>query len=245
MNSVRAIWKFLRGLWHVVMGIWIIYGRFPQLSAQQQAMQVQAWALQFLALWDIQIRVLGQPVVTGPALLVANHISWLDITVIHAARHCRFVSKSDIRQWPLVGTLATGAGTLYIERTSRKDALRTVNAMADAMRDGDVVAIFPEGTTSDGRELLPFHANLIEAAIQAQAPVQPISLRFEDSQTGQTSDAPCYIGDDTLIGSMWRTLTAPRFCAVLHFGEPQHADGRDRRAWAKDLRQNILDLRSH
>lgn len=245
MNSVRAIWKFLRGLWHVVMGIWIIYGRFPQLKPEQQAMQVQAWALQFLALWDIQIRVLGQPVVTGPALLVANHMSWLDITVIHAARHCRFVSKSDIRQWPLVGTLATGAGTLYIERTSRKDALRTVHAMADAMRDGDVVAIFPEGTTSNGRELLPFHANLIEAAIQAQAPVQPISLRFEDSQTGQTSDAPCYIGDDTLIGSMWRTLTAPRFCAVLHFGEPQYADGRDRRAWAKDLRQNILDLRSH
>jgi 1-acyl-sn-glycerol-3-phosphate acyltransferase len=141
--------------------------------------------------------------------------------------------------------LATGAGTLYIERTSRKDALRTVHAMADAMRGGDVVAIFPEGTTSDGRELLPFHANLIEAAIQAQAPVQPISLRFEDSQTGQASDAPCYIGDDTLIGSMWRTLKAPRLCAVLHFGQAQHADGRDRRTWAKDLRQEIIALRAH
>lgn len=243
MNALRAIWKFLRGLWHVLVGMWTIYVRFPQLSPEQQAMRVQAWALQFLALWDIRIRVLGQPVVSGPALLVANHISWLDITVIHAARYCRFVSKSDIRQWPLVGALATGAGTLYIQRTSRKDALRTVHAMADAMKNGDVVAIFPEGTTSDGRELLPFHANLIEAAIQAQAPVQPIYLRFEDAKTGQNCFAPCYIGDDTLLGSMWRTLTAPRFTAVLHFGEPQYANGRDRRTWAKDLRQDIMGLR--
>lgn len=244
MNSLRAVWKFLRGLWHVLGGIFSIYVHFPQLSPEQQAMRVQAWALQFLAVWDIQIRVLGQPAVSGPALLVANHISWLDITVIHAARHCRFVSKSDIRRWPLVGTLATGAGTLYIQRTSTRDALRTVHAMADAMRNGDVVAIFPEGTTSDGRELLPFHANLIEAAIQAQAPVQPISLRFEDAQTGETSFAPCYIGDDTLLGSMWRTLTAPKFTAVLHFGAMQYANGRDRRTWARDLRQDIAALRT-
>jgi 1-acyl-sn-glycerol-3-phosphate acyltransferase len=175
--------------------------------------------------------------------MVANHISWLDILVIHAARHCRFVSKSDIRDWPLVGMLATGAGTLYIERTSRKDALRMVKDMADAMRNGDVVAVFPEGTTSDGRELLPFHANLIQAAIQADAPVQPMSLKFTDAQTGAISFAPCYIGDDTLIGSMWRTLKSSRIEAVVHFGEPQAANGRDRRVWARDLREEVIRLR--
>ena len=243
MGSLLAVWKFLRGLWHVFMGMWTIYFRFPQLSREQREMRVQAWALQFLALWGIHLRVLGQPVASGPALMVANHISWLDILVIHAARHCRFVSKSDIREWPLVGMLATGAGTLYIERTSRKDALRMVKDMADAMRNGDVVAVFPEGTTSDGRELLPFHANLIQAAIQAEAPVQPMSLQFVDARTGVPSFAPCYIGDDTLIGSMWRTLTAPPIIAVVHFGEPQHANGRDRRAWAQDLRAQVLRLR--
>jgi 1-acyl-sn-glycerol-3-phosphate acyltransferase len=243
MGSLLAVWKFLRGLWHVFMGMWTIYFRFPQLSPEQREMRVQAWALQFLALWGIHLRVLGQPVASGPALMVANHISWLDILVIHAARHCRFVSKSDIRKWPLVGMLATGAGTLYIERTSRKDALRMVKDMADAMRNGDVVAVFPEGTTSDGRELLPFHANLIQAAIQAEAPVQPMSLQFVDARTGVPSFAPCYIGDDTLIGSMWRTLTAPPIIAVVHFGEPQHANGRDRRAWAQDLRVQVLHLR--
>ena len=243
MTSLRALWKLLRGLWHVLVGMWTIYVRFPQLSIEQREARVQAWALQLLALWGIHLRVQGQPVLTGPALIVANHISWLDISVIHAARHCRFVSKSDIRAWPLVGTLATGAGTLYIERTSRKDALRMVKDMADAMKDGDVIAVFPEGTTSDGRELLPFHANLIQAAILAQAPVQPMSLQFVDASTGEPSFAPCYIGDDTLIGSMWRTLTAPPIVAVVHFGDPQHANGRDRRAWAHDLRQTIIGLR--
>jgi len=243
MNFVMAIWKFLRGLWHVFMGMWTIYARFPQLSPEQREARVQAWALQFLALWGIHLKVLGQPVVNGPALIVANHISWLDILVMHAARHCRFVSKSDIREWPLVGMLATGAGTLYIERTSRKDALRMVKDMAEAMKNGDVVAVFPEGTTSDGRELLPFHANLIQAAIAAEAPVQPVSLKFVDAATGQPSFAPCYIGDDTLIGSMWRTLSAPAIIAVVHFGEPQAANGRDRRAWAQDLRKDIIGLR--
>ncbi|WP_108414798.1 1-acyl-sn-glycerol-3-phosphate acyltransferase [Limnohabitans sp. Jir72] len=243
MKSLRAIWKLLLGLWHVVVGMWWIYAHFPQLSAEQREMRVQAWSLQLLALWGIHLKVLGQPVLNGPALLVANHISWLDISVIHAARHCRFVAKSDIRNWPMIGTLATGCATLFIERTSRKDALRMVKDMADAMKDGDVVAVFPEGTTSDGRDLLPFHANLIQSAIQADAPVQPMSLKFINAASGEPSYAPCYIGDDTLVGSMWRTLTASRITAVVHFGEPQTANGRDRRAWAHDLRQDIIRLR--
>ena len=243
MKSIHAVWKMLRGLWHVVVGMWWIHAHFPRLSAEQREMRVQVWSLQFLALWDIHLKVLGQPVLNGPALIVANHISWLDISVIHAARHCRFVAKSDIRQWPLIGTLATGSGSLYIERTNRKDALRMVKDMADAMRDGDVVAVFPEGTTSDGRDILPFHANLLQSAILAQAPVQPMSLKFIDAATGETSFAPCYIGDDTLIGSIWRTLTSSRIIAVVHFGEPQSAKGRDRRAWAHDLRQDIIRLR--
>ena len=243
MRSLLALWKLLRGLWHVLVGMWWIHAHFPRLSPEQKEIRVQVWSLQFLALWGIHVKVLGQPVVAGPALIVSNHISWLDISVIHAARHCRFVSKSDIRDWPLVGKLATGAGTLYIERSSRKDALRMVKDMADAMKEGDVVAVFPEGTTSDGRDLLPFHANLIQSAIQADAPVQPMSLKFVDAITGETSFAPCYIGDDTLIGSMWRTLTAPPILAVVHFGEPQQALGRDRRQWASDLREDILRLR--
>ncbi|MFM8692333.1 MAG: lysophospholipid acyltransferase family protein [Limnohabitans sp.] len=243
MRTLRAAWKIGRGLWHLLEGLLTIYLRFPQLAHEQRQMRVQAWSLQFLAIWGIRLQVIGQPVPEGPALMVCNHISWLDILVIHAARYCRFVSKSDIKAWPLVGALATGAGTLYIERTNRRDALRMVQDMACSMRAGDVVAVFPEGTTGDGREVLPFHANLIESAIVAGAPVQPMSLRFVDSHSGEMSLAPCYIGDDTLVGSVWRTLTADPITAVVCFGEPQLADGRDRRQWSRDLRAAVMALR--
>jgi len=243
MRSALAVWKILRGLVHLLAGWWTLRFVFPRLSIEQREMRVQAWSLQFLALWGIHLRVLGQPVVAGPALLVANHISWLDILVIHAARYCRFVSKSDIRDWPMLGLLATGSGTLYIERSRRKDALRMVRDMAQAMQDGDVLAVFPEGTTSDGLSLLPFHANLIESAIAAQAPVQPLALRFVDARSGEPTLAPCYIGDDTLIASVWRTLKAPPIVAVVHFGQPQEAEGRDRRQWARELREAVQALR--
>jgi len=243
MRQLQALWKILRGLWHLLVGLWTIYLHFPRMGEEQREMRVQAWSLQFLALWGIHLRVMGQPLASGPALLVSNHISWLDILVIHAARHCRFVSKSDIRDWPLVGALATHSGTLYIERANRKDALRMVHDMADAMREGDVVAVFPEGTTSDGRSLLPFHANLIQSAIAAEAPVQPMSLKFVDARTGELTLAPCYIGDDTLVASIWRTLTAPPITAVVHFGAPQRAEGRDRRQWASDLHETVAALR--
>jgi 1-acyl-sn-glycerol-3-phosphate acyltransferase len=238
-----GVFRFVRSTLHVCSGLPIVFLVFPRLNAEQRALRVQIWSQGLLRTLGIRLEVVGAPVNQGPALLVSNHISWLDIATLHAARYCRFISKADIQKWPLIGTLASGVGTLFIQREARRDTLRVVHHMADSLRAGDVLAIFPEGTTSDGRDLLPFHANLIEAAILAEAPVQPMSIKFVDAKSGEPSFAPCYIGDDTLIGSIWRTLTAPPIQAVVHFGEPQQAQGRDRRAWARDLRQDILQLR--
>ena len=243
MKSLAAGWKLLRALWHAMAGWLTIVLVFPRLLPDQRNIRVQVWARQMLAVLGIDLHTRGTPPAHGPMLLVANHISWLDIPVMHAARHCRFVSKSEVRHWPLIGTLSTGAGTLYIERASRRDAMRVVHQMADALEAGDILAVFPEGTTSDGISLLPFHANLIQAAIAAGAPVQPVALSFIDVATGQPSLAPCYINDDTLFGSIWRTLTAPRIAAVVTYGEPQPAEGRERRAWAAELRAEVMRLR--
>jgi 1-acyl-sn-glycerol-3-phosphate acyltransferase len=242
VKSFVALYKLLRGLGHMLKGVWWVQRHFPKRSPEQNEAWVQAWSLQLLALWNIRLDVMGQPVMNGPMLLVANHISWLDIVVMHAARHCRFVSKSDIQAWPLIGTLATGCDTLFIQRTNRRDAMRVVQEMTRALQAGDVVAIFPEGTTGDGLKLLPFHANLIQAAIAADAPVQPVALKFLDRQTGAVSLAPAYIGDDSLLVSVWRTLTAEGIDAVVHFGEPQAAQGRERRAWAHALREEVMRL---
>ena len=241
--SMRVIIKLLRGIWHVLLGWYTIYVRFPQLNPQQREARVQVWASQLLRIWGIELEVRGQPVLLGPTLMVCNHISWLDILVIHASRHCRFVSKSELRDWPLIGTLATGAGTLYIERENHKDAMRMVKEMAGALKDGDVLAVFPEGTTGDGLDMLPFHANLIQSAIDADSPIQPLALQFLNSATNEISMAARFVGDDTLVGSIWQTLNTSGLKAVVNFGETQTSKGRDRRAWAQDLRGAVLLLK--
>lgn len=239
----RAAWRLGRVLLHLVAGLGTIFFRFPRLSQAQKEMRVQAWSLQMLVCLGIRLIVKGAPARQGPVLLVANHISWLDISALHAARYCRFVSKSDVKDWPVIGRLADGVGTLFIERRSRRDARRIVHDMAASLAAGDVLAVFPEGTTGDGVRLLPFHGNLLQAAITANAAVQAVALSFVDENTGQNSLAPCYMGDETLLASVWRTLATPGIAVHVHFGEIQAPEGRDRRAWAADLHAAIAKLR--
>jgi 1-acyl-sn-glycerol-3-phosphate acyltransferase len=105
------------------------------------------------------------------------------------------------------------------------------------------VAVFPEGTTTDGTDLLPFHANLIQAAIAAGAPAQPVALSFLDAATRAVSRSPSYVGDETLVGSLWRTLAGPAVVAVVHYGTAQPSRGRQRREWAAELRSAVAMLR--
>lgn len=240
---VRAGVRLLRLAGHLLRGLWTIFWRFPRLSITQRNALVQVWARGLLPRVGVQLQVHGTPPANGPVLLVANHLSWLDIPVLHAARHVRFISKSDVASWPLVATLARAAGTLFIDRGSRRDTLRIVKLMSEALRQRDVLAVFPEGTTSDGGAMLPFRPNLLEAAIQVDAPVQPLGLRFIDAATGGDSLAPIYAGDTSLWTSIWRTLSAPGLIARVEYGTPQMAQGRDRRTWARDLQAEVERLR--
>ena len=244
MIRFKAALKLGRALLHILVGFFTILLLFPRLEPQQRQQRTQAWSLGMLRCIGIELIVKGDAAVRGPLLMVANHMSWLDITALHAARFCRFVSKADIKKWPFIGMLASGIGTRFIERESRRDAMRVVHSMTASLQAGDVLGVFPEGTTSDGAGLLPFHANLFQAAIAADAPIQPVALQFIDTATGQRSTAACYINDDTLAESVWRALTAPNLAVVINFGEPQFANGRDRRAWAKDMQQAVADLRN-
>jgi 1-acyl-sn-glycerol-3-phosphate acyltransferase len=243
MKVLVLLWRLFRAVTHAVRGFWTIRTVFPRLELHEREQRVHAWARQMIAITGIDLVVQGATPSSGPVLLVANHISWLDIVVMHAAHYCRFVSKADVQQWPFISTMADGAGTLYLERQSRRDAHRVVRRMAERLQAGDVLAVFPEGTTGDGVQLKPFHANLIEAAIQANVPVQPVALKFLDLQTGATSFAPRYIDDDALGPSIWRTLTAPPLRAVVTFGALQFAEGRTRREWSQSLRSDIEELR--
>jgi 1-acyl-sn-glycerol-3-phosphate acyltransferase len=234
-----ALWRLLRATGHVLRGLWTIRSEFGRLTPDQCALLVREWSRQMLSIMGVTLVVRGTPPARGPVLLAANHISWLDILVMDAAHPARFVSKADVKHWPVLGALITGAGTLYIERASRRDAMRVVHQMAAALTAGDTLAVFPEGTTGDGRTLLPFHANLIQAAISAHAPVLPVALQYLDGASGAVSDAPLFLGETTLLQSVWRSLRADGMQACVQFGEPQLANDRDRRTWAADLQQAV------
>ena len=242
-TALVAVARLLRLVLHVLGGWLTIRLRFAGLTQREREQCVQRWANGMLARLRVDVQRQGLLLQPGPLLLVANHMSWLDILVLHAAGYCRFISKAEVRHWPLLGVMAEGAGTLFIERESRRDALRVVHRMAESLAAGEVLAAFPEGTTSDGRGMLPFHANLIQAAIPNQVPVQPVGLRYVDGTSGQLSLAPCYIDGETLLQSLWRTLTAPPLVAALTFGAPQLAAERDRRRFAADLAADVDRLR--
>lgn len=244
MRLLAVSWKLLRAVLHAAGGWCTIRFRFPRMSPDAQAREVERWSRRMLEIFGISLVVQGTPPAHGPMLLIVNHMSWLDILSIHAARHVRFVAKSNIKGWPVIGSLSTGAGTLYIERERRRDAMRLVHHMTEALRGGDLIAVFPEGTTSDGRTLLPFHANLLQAAISSGAPVQPAALRFALTSSGETSYAPAYVDDDTLLESVWRTLSAPPLTIYVRFGDPQESHDRERRAWATALHAEVEALRA-
>lgn len=144
----------------------------------------------------------------GGCMLVANHRSWLDIFVINALMPAQFVAKAEIRRWPAIGMLCALAGTHFIERHRRHAVRDVIHRLVDALRSGRRVAIFPEGMVNDGTELLRFHANLVQAAIDAQAPVVPVALRYLN-RAGNDSQAVMYVGKITFLQSLWQILGEP------------------------------------
>jgi 1-acyl-sn-glycerol-3-phosphate acyltransferase len=235
---LRAGWRLARMCLHLGYGVLLATLWLPRLAPSARQPYIQTWAAKCLRVLGITLQASGQPR-PGAKLLVANHVSWLDIIAIHAVcPEARFVSKAEVRHWPVLGSLIDAAGTLFIERERKRDAMRVVHQMAEALKAGDTVAVFPEGTTSDGHGLLPFHANLLQAAISTGTPVQPIALRFADAGAA-VSAAAAYIGDTTLIESLLAVLMADGLQAqvsVLSAGGSHHAD---RRALAEHVREQI------
>jgi 1-acyl-sn-glycerol-3-phosphate acyltransferase len=202
---------------HVIDGIAITGLVFPWISPPRRNRIVRAWSRVLLALAGARLRVTGVPLDPRLAregtlpgekgrLLLANHVSWIDVFAILATLPGRFVAKAEIGRWPLLGWLVTLVGTLYIER-GRRHAVAAINhRVRDRLRAGESVVVFPEGTTTDGFSLLPFHSNLIAPALEVGCEIWPVALRY--TERGQPTRAACFVGDMALLNSLWNILVA-------------------------------------
>ena len=237
-QRVRALARLGHTLLHVLHGTAIVLLCFPRLDQAARHERIRWFAAKLLRVLGVQ-RVVDGVLHAGPTLLAANHVSWLDIAAIHSVcPHARFVSKADVQGWPVICRLIDSAGTLYIERGRKRDALRVGHLMAQALQRGETVPVFPEGTIGDGHTLLPFHANLLQAAIAVGSPVQPAVLRYSDG-THAVSPAAAYVGKTTLLQSVWRIACAERLTVRLRLLPPVGTRHAERRALAQRLQEEI------
>lgn len=206
---------------------------FPFLKPDERDRRVVAWARKLLASVRVRVRVRGRaPAVRGEgAVIVANHVSWLDIHVLHSLLPTRFVSKAEVRDWPLLGWMATRAGTLYLERGRKSDARRVNEEMAGLLREGACLALFPEGTTTDGTRLLPFYPSLLQPAVAAGARVWPAAIRYRHAD-GRINLAAAYCDHISLGQSIERILAQDEILAEVTFLSPIAASGLTRRELA-------------
>jgi 1-acyl-sn-glycerol-3-phosphate acyltransferase len=176
-------------------------------------------------------------------MIVANHVSWLDVFVLNALYPATFIAKSEVSRWPLIGWLCKRSGTIFIERSVRKNTSTVNKHIASQLEQGICVALFPEGTTSDGRQAGHFHSSLIQPAIEVGAPLYPIALRYLD-EAGEQSYATAFTGEMTLVQSIVQILRCRHLDALAIFTPALSTTEQNRRVLAR-LAQEAISQELH
>lgn len=241
LPAIRLLRLARMGL-HLVQGLLTAFLLFPVLQQPARDFLIRSWSAKLLAILAIRLSVRGNLPRRGKqgVLFAANHISWLDIYLLNALHPVRFVSKSEVRAWPLIGFLAAKAGTLFIERARRRDTGRVNQTIESALRDGGHVALFPEGTTTDGTHVRHFHAPLLQPAIDAEVPLQPVAIRYF-RESGEIDTAPAYIGELSFGDCLGQILRRPAIHAELHLAATVTPRGMNRRELAGVLHNAITN----
>lgn len=233
---LRVIVRGARLLVHVVSGVLVSTAVNLDFTRRLQPEPIARWwSLRLLRILNIELVVRGQRA-SGATITAANHVSWLDIPLISTGGQCRFIAKSEIRHWPVAGSLAKAAGTFYLRR-GKGGARPLLESLLPHLAAGGSIVLFPEGTTTDGREVLPFHARLFSAAIDSGAQVQPLALRYGAGRNGRLV-AP-FIGDDDLVRHILRLLREPALRVEMTYCAPFDAAGLDRAAVALRAEQAV------
>jgi len=238
--KIQLAWRLARIATHLALGLATCATVFPWAGKGLRARIVRRWSGALLRICRVNVEPPAGVPALGHALVAANHVSWLDIFVINAHHPCRFVAKAEIRAWPVLGWLAYKAGTVFIARGNRRELRQIFKGIVEALHDGERVAFFPEGTTAPQGSLLPFHANLFEAAIDAEVPLQPYALAYVDA-AGLPHASIDYLDDTTFGDSIRMILSGPPVRAQLTCLAPIEAAGAHRRDLAALAEQAVRD----
>jgi 1-acyl-sn-glycerol-3-phosphate acyltransferase len=230
--------RILRLALHTARGLFIAAFFFPFQRASQRRREIRRWSARLLAILAVRLEVQGAMSSARPLMLVGNHVSWVDIFAIDAVLPVRFVAKSEVRSWPFVGWLSARCGTLFVDQARRRDTTRINDLVTAALRAGEVFAVFPEGTTSDGSTLLKFHASLLEPALQASAVVQPFAIRYERPDGSLCTEA-AFDGARSIWDTVIGITSFEAITARVRFLEPVASTGRHRRDIAGEARDAI------
>lgn len=236
---LAQVLTLLRLALHLAQGLATAALIFPFCSPLARDALIRSWSRKVLAILRVRLTVHGpMPAAGTPCVVVANHISWLDVWLIDSQRACHFVAKSEVRDWPVIGWLARKSGTLFIQRARRHHTAALNQEMVQALAQGACVAVFPEGTTSDGRQLRRFFTSLLQPAADTGAPLIPVAIHYT-GRDGETDLTPAFIDDMTLTESLRRVLAAREIRAELSFLPPIDTRGKTRRDIAHAAQEAI------
>ena len=223
--KLLTIFRLARVLLHALKGMAVCATVFPFLGEHKRNWHIRRWSKKLLAICNVTVELApGSAPALEHSMVVANHVSWLDIFVVHSLYPSHFVAKAEIRSWPLAGWLAEKAGTVFIARGNRRDLRHIFKGLVTSLEKGERVAFFPEGTTAAQGQLLPFHANLFEAAIDAKVPVQPFALTYRDNSGGSHPSVD-FIGETSFAESIMLILNGPPVKARLAILPPLDSIG--------------------
>lgn len=220
MPWLRRAWRLGRLAAHIALGALLaalLLGERRRHRRPRLVRLIAWWHRGACRALGVDVIVRGQPA-PAPVLLLSNHVSWLDIPVLGGAAPTRFLSKAEVRGWPLLGWLAARSGTLFLRRADRAAAEAATLEMIWALRRGERVLLFPEGTTTDGTGVRRFRSRLIEAAVLADTPVQPVALRFVEGE-GADRAVP-FVGEDAFLPHLVRLAGRAAVRAEVTFLDP-------------------------
>lgn len=234
------IFRLIRLIVHIIQGILIALLLLPSASPMQRDLHIQRWCRQLLSILNVALYTYGELPTwdTRNTMFVANHISWMDIHALNCVRTIRFIGKSEIKHWPIFGWFATKANTLYIERERRQHTGVIVNTASESLKLGDCMCFFPEGTTTDGSQLMPFKGSLMQAAIDAKADVWPVAIRYPNTDNSINKQM-AFADETTLIASIWAVLSLAQPVVELHFLPVIQSNQHERRGLTLMVRNQI------